>query len=249
MKPRPVLHHDEPTYPTRREFLAAAAAAAAAAGISGCSGDANVSTVVAPIFVHGDGRGSAGCVVVAPPVFLSEEEALQVIREELAKVGVTLGEGMPLADVKVEYEDPESRIAFANDDWLGDVPRSTVQPADLSALDRNRRVGVSYITTKDYDQYRGGVFSTVTSWNTRDLAQKVADSVREQARRDLYVGVFYDPMESWDFDDVASAKPDEEESESWKSRFDKVEAAAKRRSRDQLRKQVRDFVAWLQKNQ
>ena len=38
--------------------------------------------VVAPVFEHGKGRGIAGCIVVAPPVFLSEEEALQVISEE-----------------------------------------------------------------------------------------------------------------------------------------------------------------------
>jgi len=37
---------------------------------------------VAPIFIHGDGRGSFGCVSVAPPAFLSEEEAFDVIHEE-----------------------------------------------------------------------------------------------------------------------------------------------------------------------
>jgi hypothetical protein len=36
--------------------------------------------VVAPIFQHGEGRGATGCIVMSPPVFLSEEEALQVIR-------------------------------------------------------------------------------------------------------------------------------------------------------------------------
>jgi hypothetical protein len=52
---------------------------------------ANTAAVVAPIFEHGEGRGATGCVVTSPPVFLSEEEALQVIREELAKRGVALG--------------------------------------------------------------------------------------------------------------------------------------------------------------
>ena len=47
--------------------------------------------IVAPIFQHGEGRGATGCIVMSPPVFLSEEEALQVIREEMAAKGVQLG--------------------------------------------------------------------------------------------------------------------------------------------------------------
>ena len=39
---------------------------------------------VAPVFIHGEGRGALGCVVVSPPVFLSEAEALEV----LAHVGL-----------------------------------------------------------------------------------------------------------------------------------------------------------------
>src|SRR5512137_2050774 len=51
----------------------------------------NAVAIVAPIFQHGEGRGSTGCIVMSPPVFLSEEEALQVIREEMATRGVQLG--------------------------------------------------------------------------------------------------------------------------------------------------------------
>src|ERR1035438_3198523 len=37
---------------------------------------------VAPLFIHGEGRGAFGCVATNPPIFLSEDEAKQVIREE-----------------------------------------------------------------------------------------------------------------------------------------------------------------------
>jgi hypothetical protein len=47
--------------------------------------------IVAPIFQHGEGRGATGCIVMSPPVFLSEQEALQVIREEMAATRVNLG--------------------------------------------------------------------------------------------------------------------------------------------------------------
>jgi hypothetical protein len=46
--------------------------------------------IVAPIFERGEGRGADGCMVMSPPVFLSEEAALQVIREEMAVKGVQL---------------------------------------------------------------------------------------------------------------------------------------------------------------
>src|SRR5262245_60227235 len=40
------------------------------------------------VFEHGEGRGAFGCVAVAPPAFLTEADARQVILEEFAKVGV-----------------------------------------------------------------------------------------------------------------------------------------------------------------
>ncbi|NLH15001.1 MAG: hypothetical protein GX455_00330, partial [Phycisphaerae bacterium] len=46
--------------------------------------------LLSPIFPHGEGRGSIGCVVVAAPVFLTEEEGLDVIKEELSKSGIRL---------------------------------------------------------------------------------------------------------------------------------------------------------------
>jgi hypothetical protein len=46
-------------------------------------------SMVAPLFLHGEGRGSTGCVVVNPPLFLSEEEGRAVIQEELWTVGLT----------------------------------------------------------------------------------------------------------------------------------------------------------------
>jgi len=48
--------------------------------------------LVAVVFPHGEGRGSFGCMMVTPPAFLSEEEARQVIREELESLGILLTE-------------------------------------------------------------------------------------------------------------------------------------------------------------
>lgn len=43
---------------------------------------------VAPIFEHGEGQGAFGCVAIAPPVFLTEAEAREVIEDEAKKAGV-----------------------------------------------------------------------------------------------------------------------------------------------------------------
>ncbi|MDP4091420.1 MAG: metalloprotease, partial [Bacillota bacterium] len=55
---------------------------------TGTDGQGN-KALVAPIFEHGQGRGSFGCSSVAPPSFLSEEEAFQVIQEEARQYGVS----------------------------------------------------------------------------------------------------------------------------------------------------------------
>lgn len=109
MKAKPAARTHVPRYPTRLEVLAdpdllkkhlpprwkAGAEMAGAvsflllanAGIRGATSPASHLSVrpavVAPIFVHGEGRGATGCEVINPPVFLSEQDAMQVIREEL----------------------------------------------------------------------------------------------------------------------------------------------------------------------
>jgi len=50
-------------------------------------------TIVAPILqkaLDEEGRGAFGCIVVDPPAMLSESDALDLIRQEFAKVGVEL---------------------------------------------------------------------------------------------------------------------------------------------------------------
>jgi len=249
MEPRPVSRHARPAYPTRREFLASGSAALIAAGIAGCGGESAAATLVAPIFEHGDGRGASGCVVVAPPAFLSEEEALQVIREELAKAGIQLGQGMPLPEVTVEYEDPNMRWMRSSEDWLGDPPATVTRPGELTAVDRKRRVGIAYINTKDCSHFSGGYWSSVSSYDTKGLAQSVADALTEQAKRDLRIGVFYDPLETWSFsrfDDEAES--DSEELQDLATQYESAVEAGTRKSQAQLRRQVQDFVAWLEQN-
>lgn len=246
MEPHPVSQHPCPAYPTRREFLAAGAAVAAA-GLSGCGVEGAPSPLVAPIFVHGEGRGATGCVVIAPPVFLSEEEALQVIKEELAQAGIALGRGMPLPEVVVEYEDPNLCWLRSGDNWLGEPVAKVSRPADLAAVDPQRQVGVEIVTTAECNRFSGGVLASAVSYDTKGLAECVAEGIRRQAQRALRIGVFYDPLERWSFD-AGEAEPADSKPADPRSRWEQATASAEEKSRTQLRRQAQDFLAWLQKN-
>lgn len=240
MEARPISQHPQPAYPSRREFLAAAAALGAT-GICGCGTDAKTSALVAPIFAHGEGRGATGCIVMSPPVFLSEEEALQVVREELAKSGVTLGDEMPLPEVTVEYKDPDHGLFLSNDAWLGEPPATIAKQACLTAVDREHRVGVRVVTQGECDRFRSNKLSSVSLYNAKDLAECIAKAIQSQAKLDLAVGVFYDPMES-----RGRNYSDESATEDIGKRVARMVATAREKSQANLRRQVQDFVRWLE---
>ena len=202
----------------------------------------SMAAVVAPIFAHGDGRGATGCVVVSPPSFLSEEEALQVIQEELAKVGVEL------SSRKVVL--PEVGILPRTEDWVtgdGDVVRNPehgeAKPLELQFVDPKHHVGIEFVGKKNYLAVGGEHSnSTVQGYDFLRQANLVAQDIRQKAKG-LYVGVLYDPA-------VAANRPKPTTQEAkdgrafeqgWKTSFENARAS----SREELRQQVRDLAAWL----
>jgi hypothetical protein len=194
--------------------------------------------VVAPIFDHGEGRGATGCVVVSPPVFLSEEEAMTVVREELARVGVRL------ARTHVTFPEvvlPQRRRSYErtpSGDYVTkteDIPH-TGQPIEVDATDGDERIAVEVVSQEHYFKV-GGVRSesTVQDYDIKGAAEAVAEKLK-QSRRGIYFGVFYDPVATISID--RSKLP---------ARIDWEAARAKAASqaKEQLRAQVADFVAWL----
>ncbi|PKM05554.1 MAG: hypothetical protein CVV17_03405 [Gammaproteobacteria bacterium HGW-Gammaproteobacteria-7] len=153
--------------------------------------------VVAPIFEHGEGRGATGCVVVSPPVFLSEEEAMAVVREELARAGVTLTRAATtLSDVvlpqrRTQYEQtPAGEYVRKTEEIAG-----TGQALEVDAVDTAGRIAVEFVSEEDYFKLGGATSgSSVQSYDLKDAAIAVADKLK-QSRRGLYFGVFYDPVE------------------------------------------------------
>ena len=252
MNARPAKRCKRPAYPTRREVaadpallerhvpeawkrsarLAAAAAMLAGAGTvaltPGCA--SGPPAKVAPIFDHGTGRGALGCVMVVPPAFLSEEEALQVISEVLAEQGLT-SSGAPPALKGVAFVghrvNPEA-VTYA------DQFSSARTPLVPDFFDPAKNVAVEFVSEDDYVGLCHGEFhSSVGSYDILDLAHTMSMAVREFSSG-LYFAALYDPMVSYNLWD---RKDHEDANARWER--------TKEQSRQLLREQVKDFVDWL----
>jgi hypothetical protein len=167
--------------------------------------------VVAPIFQHGEGRGTTGCIVMSPPVFLSEEEAMQVIREAMAGKGVQLGTNhTTLAGITLERFELVVPPAVAT--AAGEAAKETKpagpafkikqEPFKADAADPKKRVFIEFLSERDalrWDLERSKegekIFSgTVHSFDMPKTAAYLAQRVKRQATDKLYFGAFYDPL-------------------------------------------------------
>lgn len=187
-----------------------------------------------PLFPHGDGRGSYGCVSVAPPVFLSEEEAIQVIREEAAAQGVYFDETIDIEGTfPATTGMPDSPVMPAKypGTWEGSL--------SLDGYDPNLNLGFEYVSSEDIVSWNSdtGPIATVTENDYKGTAQRLSDATEN-------VAVFYDPAsqdyeafdEGFDWDDP-NANLREYEAQ--------YTAEQKEKVIEDLRAQVRDFLEWL----
>jgi len=261
MEVKPVRRYRSPAYPTRLEVqdqpelllqhvprrwqksAVTMAALTACLGTNSCvhgRGDeadtVGRPAVVAPVFKHGDGRGATGCVAVTPPAFVSEEEALVIIREELAKVGIAIAEqDVPLPGVEfceyVDFEDGTQTV---------EIP-GTRHTFVLDAVNRERRVAVEFLSKNDYPPLGGIQHSgSVRRYDFIELARGIAKTVRKKGKG-IRLGVFYDPM-------TPIGRPliwDDEGELKYGHWPDLTEVQARNVSREKLRLQVKDFVDWL----
>ncbi len=162
MEPKPVLQHVQPEYPTRREVLAGAASLALfnlAGGNFAFAESEGGAIAVAPIFEHGEGRGATGCIVITPPVFLSEEEGMQILREEFARHAIRLKPGGTLEGVRVPARivKQESVDAGSGKQEIKTTVVDKAEPLKLSGIDSDRHIAVEFVSTKNYDDLGGGV--------------------------------------------------------------------------------------------
>lgn len=178
-------------------------------------------TLDIPIFAHGTGRGSYGCESVAPPVFLSEEEAMQVIEEECAAQGIDLtGQKTISGTFPATSTLPEAISGSESDQtYTGDL--------SLDGYSEDLGIGVEFVSTDDILDWKAdtGMAATVEEFDLKGTAQRLADCTDN-------VAVFYDPTA----DDYREFTGSNEES---------YVENSKEQSLEELRAQVRDFLQWL----
>ena len=174
-----------------------------------------------PIFAHGTGRGSYGCESVAPPVFLSEEEAMQVIEEECAAQGIDLsGKKTISGTFPATSTLPETISGGASDQtYTGDLR--------LDGYSEDLGIGVEFVSTDDIIDWQADteMHATVEEFDLKGTAQRLADCTDN-------VAVFYDPTADNYLDFTGSNEESYVES-------------SKEQSLEELREQVRDFLQWL----
>lgn len=236
---------------------------------SGCGCDP--APKVAPLFFHGGGVGSAGCLVVTAPVFLSEEEALKAISEEFESAGISLSRrDVTLDDVLV----PRHELTGYDPETFEWIYKTEMFPLKVDLVDLAGRVAVEYVATDDCFNLGAKPGSdTIQKYACREVASGVGTLIRASRKAPkMFYGVFYDPMTSLveESETVSTAntktgagtsdagraakggsdapngfKPNESEIlEKQLNRYKKYDEA-RQLSRDQLRLQVRDFIEWL----
>ena len=209
-------------------------------GLCGCRGGADgnpfsrskqeAAELSVPVFAHGSGTGSYGCVSVAPPVFLSEEEALLVIREEAEARGVHFSDAKSIQGDRFPATNPfDLSGKGSSQTWEGTLKLDGYDPV----LD----IAFEYISMEDvqsWEKVPSGTWVSVSSYNMKGTAERLAEVVKNTA-------VFYDPASDFsDFD--FNMGNNQKDLDAYRIAY---ETSQKVRMIEDLRAQVRDFLEWL----
>ncbi|HEY9059033.1 MAG TPA: hypothetical protein VIO64_00795 [Pseudobacteroides sp.] len=185
-----------------------------------------------PIFKYGDGIGSFGCVSVAPPVFLSEEEAYKVVIDEAEKYGIKFSRNdLVIKDMEI----PSTKAYPVFDNANSKKVNSISGDLTVDGYDNDRKIGFEFVSKEDYTAWKAdqGYASTVEQYLTYDAAKVLREGLVKE-KSDVSIGVFYDPME-----------PTSEKLKGDINLNDFSEEKLRIEATDKLREQVKDFFSWL----
>ena len=210
------------------------------AKIAGYSPNSDNFLNVAPIFAHGEGTGAIGCDMVAPPVFLSEQEALAIIKSVAGEAGLKFEAAPPEYTATKNKTETKYSWDYKSKYVLGDGE------VGMDLYDDKKGVAVSYVSMESAEHIFPNGASTITIYNPRELAELTVEDFAQQ-NGDIAVGVFYDPGKN--LGDEAQKKILDEyysSEKAWEERMAQYENSAKHLIEEDLRAQVLDFIEWLQ---
>ena len=214
-------------------------------------------TRVAPILesaLANDGRGSFGCIAVSAPVFLSENEALDLIQAELEKAGLKLHDwvtldGLAVPALKQSEEEPMGVQEAMDWEERAKLRVKTLENGsyafDFGTADKS--VVVKFLARHDFDQWKAddGWYSSVTSFNFSWLATEVRKAfVQRDEGEPVVIGLFFEPSTyPLDYDDFDLNGLTGGQKQLARRQMDNEDTEA--RAREKLRAQVLHFVEYL----
>ncbi len=194
---------------------------------------------VAPVFKHGEGLGAFGCVMVTPPVFLSEVEARDVIRQEALKAGIAFDlTHNPVIEVPVPRYSKLLKRRFG----------VRFHPVYIDGINKKRHIYYKYISVDDSLKLEPDepVTYSVSSTNAKQNAESLRNTLNTSSQTGVY-GIFYDPVTDVPVCNYGkySKFPKSQRYQLIENEKLKNELKAKTESKKLLRAQVQDFIKWL----
>ncbi len=209
---------------------------------------------IAPIFEHGEGYGSEGCIIMNPPRFLAEEEAQRIIAQELKEAGIPAPERkktLPELEVAtfgtgvIETRDPKDGKIWDTSEGV----ENGRAPLVLDFFESQKRIAIVYVSKDDKNlplsgdiRSSGGLKSSVTE----RLFVKAAEWVRQEIIKndqapEAYYGILYDPCPQYQEPDWTKIPPGPDHAKRCKEAIDALNPDPA----GLLRAQVKDFIEWL----
>ena len=169
-----------------------------------------------PLFEHGGGTGVYGCVMVTAPVFMSEDDAFAIIKDEFRKKKLTVqlaGDKDVIKNIQIPKVNTDGGIDMKTE--TGGMKTETGELAfDFIVKDKN--IVMEYVSVSDLYAWDSGENKTsIYGCNSKGTAQTLNAGLNNAYSENVH-GVFYDPI-----------------------------ADTNKQSEDDLRAQVKDFLAWL----
>ncbi|MCL1921453.1 MAG: hypothetical protein FWG50_10340 [Kiritimatiellaeota bacterium] len=219
-------------------------------------------TRVAPLLedaLANDGRGSFGCVASSAPVFLSENEAIDLIHTELRKTGLKFQDMVAVDGLPVPAHPPREEDGDEMD-FLFDEETGQVMPR-LKGLDegtytfdlgtKDKSVVVKFLGVKDFNAWSYGEdWSSVQRVNYPWLTSRMRGAF---AMRDtgvpVVIGLFFDPTTFPSQEarqKINKLAVDRNASNEQRQReYEQIRKETKEVAKEKLRKQVQHFVEYL----
>ena len=189
-----------------------------------------------PFFEHGEGIGAYGCVSVAAPIFLSEDDAFEIIKDEFAKLNLTVEKsGNKVTNIQIPYVYP----SYDGDDKA----KTHTGTLDFDFSIKGKNIDMEYVSSDDMFAWVNPEdgYNTAYSLNYKKAAKTLNDSLNDAKLKQAH-GVFYDPAASIDIDIDSIENIDDE---TWEKNMEEAGAKSREEAVNALREQTKDFLAWL----